>query len=73
MPLALIGAGQKVRIVNITGSDTVKKHLGSLGFIAGAIVTVVQVSNGSMILGLHDGRVAVNRDTVSRIVVEPIG
>ena len=73
MPLALIGAGQKARIVNITGSDTVKKHLGSLGFIAGAIVTVVQVSNGNMILGLHDGRVAVNRDTVSRIVVEPIG
>ena len=73
MPLALIREGDKVRVNHVTGSDAVRKHLGSLGFVAGALVTVVQISSGNMILGIHDSRVAINRDTAARVMVDPAG
>ena len=69
MPLAMLRVGEKARVTAITGTDTVRKHLGSLGFVPGVVITVVQVANGSMILGLKDSRVAVNEDLVRRIMV----
>ena len=69
MPLAMIRVGEKARIVAITGTDTVRKHLGSLGFVSGVVVSVVQISAGSMIIGLQDSRVAVNEDLARRIMV----
>lgn len=72
MPLKLLEAGKRARIVAITGQDAVKKHLGSLGIIPGVVVEVVQVVDGSMILGVHDSRIAVNDDLVKRLVVEPV-
>ncbi len=71
MPLAMMKEGDRVRITDIRGADAVKKHLGSLGFIPGAIVTVVQIADGNMIMGLSDSRIAVNRETAMRIMVEP--
>ncbi len=72
MPLAMINEGDKARIVSIRGADAVRKHLGSLGFIAGAIITVVQIADGNMILGVSDSRVAINRETAARVIVEPL-
>lgn len=72
MPLSLLETGKKARIVAVTGTDKTKKHLGSLGFIPGAVVEVVQSSAGNMILGLHDSRIAVNDDMAKRLVVEPL-
>ena len=69
MPLAMLRVGEKARVTAITGTDTVRKHLGSLGFVPGVVITIVQVANGSMILGLQDSRVAVNEDLVRRIMV----
>ena len=69
MPLAMLRVGEKARVTAITGTDTVRKHLGSLGFVPGVVITVVQAANGSMILGLQDSRVAVNEDLVRRIMV----
>ena len=69
MPLAMLRVGEKARVTAITGTDTVRKHLGSLGFVPGVVITVVQVACGSMILGLQDSRVAVNEDLARRIMV----
>ena len=49
-----------------------KKHLGSLGVVAGTVVTVYQVANGSMIIGVHDSRLAINEDLARRIHVEAV-
>ncbi len=72
MPLALIREGDRARVKAITGSDAVRKHLGSLGFVSGALITVIQISAGNMILGIHDSRVALNRDTAARVMVDPV-
>ncbi len=70
MPLAQLKKGDKARILSVTGEDVVKKHLGSLGFIPGAVVTIVQLSYGNMILGIRDSRVAINDDLARRILVK---
>ena len=72
MPLAMVKAGEKARVQSVSGSDTVKKHLGSLGVVAGAVVSVQQVTNGSMIIGVHDSRLAINEDLARRIHVEAV-
>ena len=72
MPLSMIKAGERARVLNVSGADTVKKHLGSLGVVAGTVVTVYQVANGSMIIGVHDSRLAINEDLARRIHVEAV-
>ncbi len=70
MPLSMMNVGEKARVASIHGSDAVKKHLGSLGFVPGAVVTVVQVTGGSMILGLQASRIAINDDLARRVMVQ---
>ena len=72
MPMTMIQVGDRVRVKNLTGNDTVKKHLGELGMIPGALVTIVQISDGNMIVGIHDSRIAINEDLARRIMVEPM-
>ncbi len=72
MPLTMMKAGEKARILSVSGADAVRKHLGSLGVVAGTVVTVHQVANGSMIIGVHDSRLAINEDLARRIHVEAV-
>ena len=69
MPLAMIGVGEKARVTGVTGPEAVRKHLSALGFVPGAIVTVVNMTGGSMILGIHDSRIAINEDLSRRVMV----
>ena len=69
MPLVMSKEGDRVRVVNVHGADSVRKHLGSLGVVAGALVVVHHVANGSMIIGVHDSRLAINEDLARRIHV----
>ena len=70
MPLAMMKVGERARVTVVTGGDSVKKHLGSLGFVPGVVVSIVQVMDGSMILGVQESRIAVNEDLARRIMVE---
>ena len=69
MPLAMIRVGERARVTGVTGSDAVRQHLSSLGFVPGAVVVVVNISGGSMILGIHDSRIAINEDLSRRVMV----
>lgn len=70
MLLAMAKEGDRVRVVDVHGADSVRKHLGSLGVVAGALVVVHHVANGSMIIGVHDSRLALNEDLARRIMVQ---
>ena len=70
MPLSMMDIGDKVRVKAVTGTDQVRKHLGSLSIIPGAVVTVVQKSGENMILGVHDSRIAVGADISRHVMVE---
>ena len=72
MPLAMIRIGERAKVVSITGTDAVRRHLGSLGFISGVVVSIVQVLNGNMIIGIHDSRIAVGAEVSRRVLVEVV-
>ncbi len=69
MPLTFMGVGRRCRIKCVTGDDSVRKHLGSLGFSVGAEIEVVSEMSGNLIIGVLGSRVAVDRDLARRILV----
>ena len=69
MPLSMMKPGAVCRIKGLLGNDEVRRHLADLGFVEGAEVTIVSDLAGSLILGIRETRVALNRDLVRRILV----
>ena len=69
MPLSSIGVGARRRIKGVTGNDAVRKRLGTLGFVEGVEVEVINELNGNLVIGVMDSRVAIDRKLADRILV----
>ena len=69
MPLSMVNVGEPMEIKKVGGKEETKKFLENLGFVAGAIVTVVSQINGDMIVNVKDSRVAIGKDMANRIMV----
>ena len=69
MPLSLMKTGEKNTIKRITGQDSTKRFLESLGFVVGSSVVVVSEMGGNLILNIKDTRVALDKSMARRIVV----
>ena len=69
MPLSAMGVGTRKRIKGVTGNDAVRKRLGTLGFVEGVEVEVVNELNGNLVLGVMDSRVAIDKKLADRILV----
>lgn len=74
MPLALVGDGEKVEIV-----DFMKKgkslfcHLRDIGLIAGKVVEVISnQNNGPILLKIDESRLAIGRGMAMKIMVRRI-
>lgn len=72
MSLSAVKAGQRVRILKVAGEEGTKKRLNTLGFVAGIVITVVQVSSGNMIIAIHDSRIAINSSVSEHVLVEEV-
>ncbi len=72
MKLSEASIGQKVKILSVGGVELVKKHLGSLGFIPGIRLDVKQITNGNMIIGIYESRIAIDCRVASGIEVESV-
>ena len=69
MPLSSMGVGARRRIKAVTGNDAVRKRLGTLGFVEGVEVEIVNELNGNLVIGVMDSRVAIDRKLAGRILV----
>ena len=69
MPLSSMGVGARRMIKGVTGNDAVRKRLGTLGFVEGVEVEVINELNGNLVLGVMDSRVAIDRKLANRILV----
>lgn len=69
MPLSSMGVGTRCRIKGVTGNDAVRKRLGTLGFVEGVEVEIVNELNGNLVIGVMDSRVAIDKDLANRILV----
>ncbi|MDR3271264.1 MAG: ferrous iron transport protein A [Peptococcaceae bacterium] len=67
MPLTLARPGETIRIKKISGHDDIKRHLESLGFVAGEQLTIVNEISGNLILIVKGARVALDKTMASRI------
>ena len=69
MPLSMAPEGKESVIRKIGGKEETRLFLERLGFVVGAIVTVVSEIQGNLIVNVKDARVAVSKEMASRIWV----
>ncbi|MCR5112640.1 MAG: ferrous iron transport protein A [Acholeplasmatales bacterium] len=69
MPLVIAPLNTDLKIVKILVDDKLKKHLESLGITINSMVRVVSCSNGNCIIQIKDGRLAIDRNVATKILV----
>ena len=69
MPLTMAVPGQKNGIKRIGGKEETRKFLEKLGFVVGAIVTVVAENAGNVIINIKDSRVAISSEMANKIII----
>jgi len=69
MPLSMSEIGKPMYIKKIGGQEETRRHLESLGFIVGTMVTVVSKLGGNLIVKVMETRVAIGMDLANKIIV----
>ncbi len=69
MPLSMAPEGKESIIHKVGGKEETRLFLERLGFVVGAVVTVVSEIQGNLIVNVKDSRVAIGRDMASKILV----
>jgi len=69
MPIAVAPIGKPMKVVKILADERTKKHLNSLGVTVDAIVTVLSSQGGTVICQVLDGRLAMDRNVSTKILV----
>ncbi len=69
MPLVVAPIGKSVRIVKILADEKTKKHLENLGLTIDSNLTVLSSSGGSIICLVKDGRLALDQNIATKILI----
>lgn len=69
IPLSFAETGEKNSIKRICGNPEVKRHLESMGFVAGEHVAVVSTLGGNVIVSVKGSRVAISREMAQKIYI----
>lgn len=69
IPLTYADPGEKNVILKISGKPEIKKHLEDMGFVTGAVITVVSTINGNLIVNVKDSKVALDRSLAGKIMI----
>ena len=69
MPLALAVIGEEYIIKRIGGNSEVRTHLQNLGFVSGAVVTVVSSMGGNLIVNVKNARIAISKEMAQKIFI----
>lgn len=69
MPLILADRGEEKIITKVGGSADTRKFLENLGFVPGALVTVMNEIGGNVIVNIKESRIAISRELAGKIMV----
>ena len=69
MPLTLAVIGEEIIIKRIGGTPDVRAHLQNLGFVSGAVVTVVSSMGGNLIVNVKNARIAISKEMAQKIFI----
>lgn len=67
MPLSMMKTGEPGTIQRIGGREDTRRFLKNLGFVIGAIVTVISDTDGNMIVNIKNSRVAIGKEMANKI------
>lgn len=69
MPLSMIPSGERGVISRISGKEDTKRFLNHLGFVEGSAVTVINRSDGNLIVRVLDSTIAIGKAMANKIIV----
>ncbi len=69
MPLVIAPAGQNLKVIKVLTDEKTKKHLESLGITINSDISVISKSGGSVIILVKDGRLALDNELATKIMV----
>ena len=69
MPIVVADSGEELIVRKVGGSPEVKLHLENLGIVPGGLVTLINGTEGNVILKVKESRIALNRDMAMKIMV----
>ncbi len=69
MPIVLAPINQMLKITKVLVDEKTKRHLENLGMMVNAEIMVLSHVNGDVIVKVKDGRLAINKETASKILV----
>lgn len=69
MPLVVAPVGKDVRVVKILADEKTKKHLENLGITIDFVIRVISASGGSVICVVKDGRLALDKEMATKILI----
>jgi Fe2+ transport system protein FeoA len=72
LPLAMVGAGQSVKLVRVAAGKVLSRRLAELGLTPGVQLEILQDQGGPLLLAVRDSRLALGRGMAHKIIVESI-
>lgn len=69
LPLIYAQKNEANVIKKVGGKAETKKHLEDMGFVTGAVISVISDVNGSLIVNIKDTKVALDKELASRIMI----
>lgn len=69
MPLIIAPLNVVLKVIKILLDDKTKKHLESLGITIDSEIKVLECSGGSVIIAVKDGRLALDSNIATKILV----
>ena len=69
MPLTMAKDGEKVIIRKVSGDDTTRRRLATLGFVVDTTLLVISQRAGNMIVEVKGSRMALDRSMARHIFI----
>ena len=69
LPLSYAEVNETNVIKKVTGNPEMKKHLEDMGFVTGAVISVVSTVNGNLIVNIKDTKVALDKQLAMKIMI----
>lgn len=69
MPLTLAPEERPLKVIKVLADEKTKKHLESLGITISSTLTILSHSGGNIILMVKEGRLAIDRNLATKILV----
>ncbi len=69
LPLTYADKNELIVIKKVGGKAETKKHLEDMGFVTGAVISVISDVNGSLIVNVKNTKVALDKELASKIMI----